>query len=76
MGEYAAHYITLQAKDGDLKYQTPIRLTLPCELVVRESCAISNKETISAMLEAEKIAKNPNVKGYHDANEFFAALDE
>lgn len=39
MGEYAAHYITLQAKDGDLKYQTPIRLTLPCELMVRESCA-------------------------------------
>ena len=38
MGEYAAHYITLQAKDGSLKYQTPIRLTLPCSLIIRNSC--------------------------------------
>ena len=34
-----------------------------------------NKETISAMLEAERIAKDPTVKGYHDVDEFFANLD-
>lgn len=35
-----------------------------------------NKETVYAMLEAEKIAKNPNVKGYHDVDELFADLDK
>ena len=34
-----------------------------------------NKETIAAMLEAERIAKDPTVKGYHDVDEFFANLD-
>ena len=34
-----------------------------------------NKETVSAILEAERIAKDPTVKGYHDVNEFFADLD-
>lgn len=33
-----------------------------------------NKETIAAMLEAEKIAKDPNVKGYTDLDEMFADL--
>ena len=31
--------------------------------------------TVSAMLEAERIAKDPTVKGYHDVDEFFANLD-
>ena len=31
-----------------------------------------NKETIAAMLEAENIAKDPNVKGYTDLDEMFA----
>lgn len=35
-----------------------------------------NKETVSAMLEAERIAKNPDVKGYRDVDEFFADLDK
>ena len=35
-----------------------------------------NQETVSAMLEAERIAKNPNVKGYRDVGEFFADLDK
>ncbi len=35
-----------------------------------------NQETVSAMLEAERIAKNPNVKGYRDVDEFFADLDK
>ena len=35
-----------------------------------------NKEIVSAMLEAERIAKNPNVKGYRDVDELFADLDK
>ena len=35
-----------------------------------------NKETIAAMLEAERIAKDPNVKGYTDLDELFAELKE
>ena len=34
-----------------------------------------NKETIAAMLEAERIAKDPTVKGYTDLNELFADLE-
>lgn len=33
-----------------------------------------NKETIAAMLEAENIAKDPNVNGYTDLDEMFADL--
>ncbi|NLA96190.1 MAG: type II toxin-antitoxin system RelB/DinJ family antitoxin [Clostridiaceae bacterium] len=33
-----------------------------------------NKETIAAMLEAERIAKDPSVKGYNDLDELFAYL--
>lgn len=33
-----------------------------------------NKETIAAMLEAERIAKDPCVKGYSDLDELFAEL--
>lgn len=33
-----------------------------------------NKETMAAMLEAEKIAKDPSVKGYHNLDEMFADL--
>lgn len=35
-----------------------------------------NKETIAAMLEAERIAKDPTVKGYTDLNQMFADLKE
>ena len=31
--------------------------------------------TVSAMLEAERIAKDSSVKGYRDVDEFFADLD-
>lgn len=34
-----------------------------------------NAETIAAMLEAERIAKDPNVKHYTDLDELFADLD-
>ena len=33
-----------------------------------------NKETIAAMLEAERIAKDPNVKHYTDLDELFEDL--
>lgn len=32
------------------------------------------KETIDGMLEAERIAKDPSVKGYNDLDELFAEL--
>ena len=35
-----------------------------------------NKETIAAMLEAERIAKDPSVKGYNDLDELFADLEK
>lgn len=35
-----------------------------------------NKETVAAMLEAERIAKDPNVKGYTDLDELFAELEK
>ena len=34
-----------------------------------------NKETVSALLEAERIAKDSSIKGYHDVDELFADLD-
>lgn len=33
-----------------------------------------NSETAAAMLEAERIAKDPSAKGYHDLDELFADL--
>ena len=33
-----------------------------------------NKETVSALLGAEKIAKDSSIKGYHDVDELFAEL--
>lgn len=33
-----------------------------------------NKETLAAMLEAERIAKDPSVKSYNDLDELFADL--
>lgn len=35
-----------------------------------------NKDTIAAMIEAEKIAKDPSVKGYTDVDELFADLNK
>ncbi len=35
-----------------------------------------NQETIAAMLEAERIAKDPSVKGYTDLDELFADLEK
>ena len=35
-----------------------------------------NKETIAAMLEAERIAKDPSTKGYTNLDELFADLEK
>lgn len=35
-----------------------------------------NKETVAAMLEAEKIAKDSSVKGYTSVDELFSELDK
>ena len=34
-----------------------------------------NRETVSALLEAERIVKDSSVKGYRDVEELFADLD-
>lgn len=34
-----------------------------------------NRETIAAMLEAERIAKDENVEGYHDLDSLFRDLE-
>ena len=41
---------------------------------LREGRIPFDKETIAAMLEAERIAKDPSVKGYTDLDELFADL--
>ena len=43
---------------------------IPFEIALNQP----NKETIAAMLEAERIAKDPSVKGYNDLDELFAEL--
>ena len=35
-----------------------------------------NSDTLSAMLEAARIAKDPSIKGYHNVDDFFADLDK
>ena len=35
-----------------------------------------NKETVAAMLEAERSAKEPSVKGYTDLDELYADLKD
>ena len=43
---------------------------IPFEISINQP----NKETIAAMLEAERIAKDPSVKGPHDLDELCADL--
>ena len=44
---------------------------IPFEISVNQP----NSETIAAMLEAEKIAKDPNAKHYHSVKELFSDLE-
>ena len=43
---------------------------IPFDISLRQP----NRETVTAMLEAERIAKDPSVKGYDDLDELFADL--
>ncbi len=43
---------------------------IPFEISLKQP----NQETIAAMLEAERIAKDPSVKGYTDLDELFEDL--
>ena len=75
----------LKAQDDALFSELGMNLTTAFNIFVRQSIReggipfeISinqpNKETIAAMLEAERIAKDPSVKGYNDLGELFADL--
>lgn len=37
IGEYAAHFMNSLCLGGDITYQTPVRLVLPCRLEIRKS---------------------------------------
>jgi DNA-damage-inducible protein J len=43
---------------------------IPFDIAVKQP----NKETIAAMLEAERISKDPSVKGYDNLDELFTDL--
>ena len=45
---------------------------IPFEITLNQP----NKETIAAMLEAQRIAKDPTVKGYTDIDELFEDLNK
>ena len=55
-----AFFVRQSLRDGGIPFE--ISLNQP------------NKETIAAMLEAERIAKDPSVKGYTNTDELFADL--
>ena len=69
--------------DADLKAQADalfaelgMNLSTAFNIFVRQSLREGGIpfETIAAMLEAERIAKDPSVKGYNDLDELFADL--
>ena len=75
----------LKAQADDLLAELGMNLSTAFNIFVRQSIRegripfdISlnqpNRETIAAMLEAERIAKDRSVKGYSDLNELFKEL--
>ena len=43
MGQFAAHYIQLLAESNTkLSYNMPVRMTLPCEITIRDTCGASS----------------------------------
>ena len=75
----------LKAEADALFNELGMSLTTAINIFIRESLreggipfAVKidnpNKETIAAMLEAKKIAKDPSVKGYNDLDELFTDL--
>ena len=78
-------YTELKAQADELFAELGMNLSTAFNIFVRQSLREGgipfeirtdrpNKETIAAMLEAENIAKDPNVKGYTDLDEMFADL--
>ena len=68
----------LKAAAEALYEELGMNLSTAFNIFVRQSLrerGTPSKETVSAMLEAERIAKDSSVKGYHDVDEFFADLD-
>ena len=77
----------LKAQAEELFAELGMNLTTAFNVFVRQSLRQGglpfeiklerpHKETIAAMLEAERIAKDPNVKGYNNLDELFAELDK
>ena len=75
----------LKARADTLFSELGMNLSTAFNIFVRQSLRESgipfeirleqpNKETVEAMLEAERIAKDPSVKGYNDLDELFADL--
>jgi DNA-damage-inducible protein J len=75
----------LKAQADELFNELGMNLTTAFNIFVRQSLREGgipfeikadrpNKETIAAILEAERIAKDPSVKGYADLDELFADL--
>lgn len=75
----------LKAQADELFNELGMNLTTAFNIFVRQSLREGgipfdvrmerpSKETVSAMLEAERIAKDSSVKGYTDLNELFADL--
>lgn len=75
----------LKAQAEELFNELGMNLTTAFNIFVRQSLREGgipfeikaerpNKETIAAILEAERIAKDPSVKGYTDLDELFADL--
>lgn len=75
----------LKAQAEELFAELGMNLTTAFNVFVRQSLRQGglpfevklekpNKETIAAMLEAERIAKDPNVKGYNNLDELFEDL--
>lgn len=77
--------IDLKTKADALFAELGMNLTTAFNIFVRQSLregglpfavktARPNRETVAALLEAERIAKDPTVKGYTDLDELFADL--
>ncbi|MDO4552897.1 MAG: type II toxin-antitoxin system RelB/DinJ family antitoxin [Bacillota bacterium] len=75
----------LKAQAEELFNELGMNLTTAFNIFVRQSLREGgipfgikterpNKETLAAMLEAERIAKDPAVKGYTDLDQLFADL--
>jgi DNA-damage-inducible protein J len=76
--------INLKRQAEELFYVLGMNMTVAMNMFLKQAVRTQgipfeisrtpNAETISAMLEAERIASDPNVKGYTNLDELFKAL--